>query len=92
MSNVTSLTTEDAESLREQVTGTVVLPGDEGWDDARQAWNLSVDQRPSAVVLRSRPKTSWQLSDSPPDMVCAWHRRGRDTAPSRWARLQTRSC
>ena len=51
MSNVISVTTEDAEHLRERVTGTVVVPGDEGWDDARQAWNLSVDQRPSAVVL-----------------------------------------
>jgi FAD/FMN-containing dehydrogenase len=28
-----------------------VLPGDGGWDAARQAWNLSVDQRPVAVVF-----------------------------------------
>ena len=30
--------------------GDVVLPGDEAWDAARQAWNLTVDQRPVAVV------------------------------------------
>jgi FAD/FMN-containing dehydrogenase len=29
----------------------VVLPGDPGWDDARQGFNLLVDQHPVAVVL-----------------------------------------
>jgi hypothetical protein len=29
----------------------VRTPGDPGWDDARRAWNLSVDQRPAAVAL-----------------------------------------
>ena len=29
----------------------LVFPGDPGWDDARQAWNLAVDQRPAAVAL-----------------------------------------
>lgn len=28
----------------------VVVPGGEGWDGARQAWNLAVDQRPVAVA------------------------------------------
>jgi FAD/FMN-containing dehydrogenase len=32
------------------VRGRVVLPDDAGWDDARRSWNLSVDQRPAAVV------------------------------------------
>ncbi len=32
----------------------VVRPGDDGWDEARQAWNLTVDQRPAAVA---RPGT-----------------------------------
>src|SRR5690348_8646892 len=31
--------------------GRVVLPGDLGWDAAREAFNLLVDQRPAAVVL-----------------------------------------
>ena len=34
----------------ENVQGRLTLPGDSGWDAARRAWNLSVDQRPAAVV------------------------------------------
>jgi len=30
---------------------TVLMPGDRGWDDARRAWNLAVDQHPAAVAL-----------------------------------------
>jgi hypothetical protein len=41
----------DAEALRARVAGDVVTPADEAWDEARQAWNLAVDQRPVAVVL-----------------------------------------
>jgi FAD/FMN-containing dehydrogenase len=37
--------------LRDRLAGKIVLPEDSGWDAARQAWNLSVDQRPVAVVL-----------------------------------------
>lgn len=29
----------------------LVFPGEPGWDEARRAWNLSVDQRPAAVAL-----------------------------------------
>ncbi len=36
--------------LRDRIAGDLVLPGDETWDTARQAWNLAVDQRPVAVV------------------------------------------
>jgi FAD/FMN-containing dehydrogenase len=31
-------------------TAPILMPGDPGWDDARQAWNLAVDQHPAAVV------------------------------------------
>jgi FAD/FMN-containing dehydrogenase len=30
---------------------TIVRPGDDGWDDARRAWNLMADQRPAMVGL-----------------------------------------
>jgi UDP-N-acetylenolpyruvoylglucosamine reductase len=33
------------------VRGTVVTPDDPGWDEARLAWNLAVDQRPALVAL-----------------------------------------
>jgi hypothetical protein len=36
--------------LRKDVRGAVTLPGEDGWDEARGCWNLSVDQRPAAVV------------------------------------------
>jgi len=38
-------------ALGERLAGDVVLPGDESWDTARQAWNLAVDQRPVAVAF-----------------------------------------
>jgi FAD/FMN-containing dehydrogenase len=41
----------DLRALRDRLAGEVVLPGDESWGAARQAWNLAVDQRPAAVVL-----------------------------------------
>lgn len=40
-----------AASLRAALAGRVLLPGDAGWDRARQAFNLTVDQRPRAVVV-----------------------------------------
>jgi len=36
------------------VPASVVLPGDDGWDEARAAWNAAVDQTPAAVA---RPTT-----------------------------------
>src|SRR4029077_2282687 len=36
--------------LNDRLVGDVVLPGDEAWEAARQAWNLAADQRPVAVV------------------------------------------
>jgi FAD binding domain/Berberine and berberine like len=37
--------------LRELIDGHVALPGEDGWDFARQAWNLAVDQQPAAVAF-----------------------------------------
>jgi hypothetical protein len=37
--------------LATSLDGELVRPGDAGWDEARTAWNLAVDQRPAAVVL-----------------------------------------
>ena len=39
------------ERLRARIAGDFVVPGDPNWDEARQAWNLAVDQRPAAVAL-----------------------------------------
>ena len=40
-------------SLAEALSGTVVLPGDPGWDHARSAFNLLLDQHPAAVAFPS---------------------------------------
>jgi FAD/FMN-containing dehydrogenase len=40
-----------ARALRGRLTGEVAVPGDDGWDDARAAWNLALDQHPDAVVF-----------------------------------------
>lgn len=45
-------------ALRARLTGDLVLPGDDGWDSARQAWNLAVDQHPAAVAL---PETAGDM-------------------------------
>ena len=37
-------------ALETAVRGAVHVPGDPTWDDARKAWNLTVDQHPAAVV------------------------------------------
>jgi UDP-N-acetylenolpyruvoylglucosamine reductase len=41
----------DLTALRNLLVGDVVGPNDIGWDEARLAWNLAVDQRPAAVAL-----------------------------------------
>jgi FAD/FMN-containing dehydrogenase len=49
--NQTLTTAAGADELAAVLTGAVVTPADEGWDLARQAWNLAVDQRPVLVAL-----------------------------------------
>jgi FAD/FMN-containing dehydrogenase len=43
-------TRSDLERLRARLHGPVVGPDERGWDSARQAWNLAVEQRPAAVA------------------------------------------
>ena len=33
----------------------IITPDDLGWDDARKAWDLAVDQRPAAIALPESP-------------------------------------
>src|SRR5215831_17026121 len=41
----------DLDALRAAIAGPVFVPGKAGYGQARQAWNLAVDQRPSLVVV-----------------------------------------
>ena len=45
----------DLSRLSTQLEGELVTPGDAGWDAARQAWNLAVDQHPAAVAVVTSP-------------------------------------
>ena len=38
-------------ALRAMVAGDVFAPGDQGFDDARRAWDLAADQQPAVVVF-----------------------------------------
>jgi FAD/FMN-containing dehydrogenase len=38
------------ETLRAAIAGEVFVPGEHGYDQARQAWNLAVDEQPAVVV------------------------------------------
>jgi FAD/FMN-containing dehydrogenase len=40
----------DVRALQDALTGTITVASDAGWDDARAAWNLAIDQRPAAVA------------------------------------------
>jgi FAD/FMN-containing dehydrogenase len=46
---------DDVRRLGDELSGDVVLPGDAGWDEIRQSWNLAVDQRPVAIVFPESP-------------------------------------
>jgi hypothetical protein len=49
--NTTDITAgRGLEALRAAIAGQVFVPGEVGYDQARQAWNLAVDQRPAVVV------------------------------------------
>jgi FAD/FMN-containing dehydrogenase len=45
------LAQSDIRELSARIDGAVVVPGDDAWDQARQAWNLAADQRPAAVAV-----------------------------------------
>jgi FAD/FMN-containing dehydrogenase len=41
----------DAGALRASFAGSVIAPGEPGWDAARQAFNVTVDQRPALIAV-----------------------------------------
>ena len=41
----------DVRALRARIAGEVVAPYDDGWDEARRAWHLAVDQQPELVAV-----------------------------------------
>jgi hypothetical protein len=53
--------TADLTQLRTTINATIHAPAEDGWDEARQAWNLTADQNPVAIVN----------AESPADVVAA---------------------
>jgi hypothetical protein len=49
--SVNNQTRMDINKLREQVSGTVILPSDKDYDEARKVYNAMIDKRP-AVILK----------------------------------------
>jgi hypothetical protein len=45
----------DLGALRAAIAGRVYVPGQAGYDQARQAWNLAVDQHPDVVLVAKSP-------------------------------------
>jgi len=42
---------EELDQLRARLAGRLLVPADEGYDAARQPWNLAVEQRPALIVV-----------------------------------------
>ena len=50
MNTPTAINPRSTETLQAAINGEVFVPGQTGYEQARQAWNLAADQRPSVVV------------------------------------------
>ena len=50
MSTSNAVADGTTQTLRAAIAGEVFVPGDLGYNQARQAWNLAVDERPAVVV------------------------------------------
>ena len=43
----------NTEALKQRLDGTIILPGNSGYDEARSIWNGMIDRKP-AVIVRCR--------------------------------------
>ena len=75
-------------TLGEGLSGDVVLPCDESWDTARQAWNLAVDQRPVAVVFPENAEDVVATVDFAGEngLRIAFNAGGHNAGPIDWSR------
>jgi FAD/FMN-containing dehydrogenase len=55
MNTQAAITYRTTGTLQAALAGQVSVPGEAGYDQARQAWNLAADQRPSVVVSAESP-------------------------------------
>ena len=52
---MTQTISRDVRALSAAVDGGVLLPGDEGYDEARAVWNGAIDRRPAVIVRCTGP-------------------------------------
>ena len=78
--------------LHPAITADVLVPGDHGYDEARRAWNLAVDQRPAAVVLAESSADVAQAVRFARERGMRMARRALATAPGRWSRSMAPCC
>jgi hypothetical protein len=55
MNTQVAITHRTTETLQAAIADHVSVPGEVGYDQARQAWNLASDQRPSVVISAESP-------------------------------------
>lgn len=51
----TTTVTVDVDALRDRIAGTVLVSGQEGYDDARTLFNATIDRRPAAIARCTNP-------------------------------------
>ena len=51
MTSSNTIATPSLGTLKAMIAGDVFVPGEDGYDQARQAWDLAADQRPAVVVF-----------------------------------------
>ncbi|HEU5206564.1 MAG TPA: FAD-binding oxidoreductase [Gaiellaceae bacterium] len=75
-------------TLGDAIAGDVVLPVDEGWQAARQAWNLTADPRPAAVVYPESPADMRRIVTvaAEHDLRVAFVAGGHNAGPIDWSR------
>ena len=47
---MTNLSKEELATLKENISGTVLVPGDNHYDEVRTIWNAMIDRRPGVIV------------------------------------------
>ena len=71
----------------------IVKPGEEQWDLARAAWNLTIDQRPAMVARPGNADEVAQVVNFLARTTSEWPSKQRATARERWREwATTRSC
>jgi FAD/FMN-containing dehydrogenase len=59
--SVTRVDMNEVELLRDQLSGALLGPNDEGYDEARTIWNATIDRRP-ALIARCTSTADVQLA------------------------------